>query len=235
MYRSGSTYQFNLASEIIELKAVGARCDYGQYQHNPGSYLSKVTNSPLLYRTLKLHRIPAEGLRMANRKEAKCLSCYRDIRDVVASWQAKNRCLLSVSDGLAFARMAIQEFTEWEELGNDMCLIQKYETMTTNPLQAVQAIANFLNIRISKEAGMDICKKCSINSARQRIKNIKEEDIMRLNSMAWDRHTLIHLDHLNAGTVGRFTEELNPDLTRILENEFYEWIINHGYSLSANL
>lgn len=56
---------------------------------------------------------------------------------------------------------------------------------------------------------------------------------MRLGSMEWDRHTLIHLDHLNGGIVGRFIKELNPDLTRILENEFYEWIISHGYSLST--
>jgi hypothetical protein len=230
MYRSGSTLQYNLASNIIERKQMGARVPYGDYQSDPNAYISSLVSTSPLYQVLKVHELPLAALPLIRERSAKCLSVYRDIRDVVASWQAKTRMRLSVNAGLDFARGAVRAFTNWENLSGADCIVFRYEDMINNVPSACQKVADFLNLEISPSQVSDICHKCSIDSMSGRLETLMDSEITRCAGMAWDSHTLVHLDHLNGGIVGRARKELDDDLLFSLEDEFGEWIVQHGYT-----
>lgn len=229
MYRSGSTLQYNLVANLVENKQLGSRVPYRDYQSDPDAFISGMDLNQLQYQILKIHELPAAAMPLIREKSAKCLSAYRDIRDVVASWQAKTKVRFSISSGLEFARGAIKAFQKWEEAGHADCLILKYEDTIKDVPSACLQIADFLNLAVSQTQVSEICHQCSVETISERLKNLKDYELMRSSGMAWDSHTLVHLDHLNGGIVGRARKELDEGLLFALEDEFGEWLVTHGY------
>ena len=98
MKRSGSTLQYNIASEILEKLTIGSREKYYPIHKN---YFKYELSEDL--KTFKSHILSKEIEAEVKNNDAYVLLSYRDIRDVMASWQKKNNLIFTVENGLKWA------------------------------------------------------------------------------------------------------------------------------------
>lgn len=224
--RSGSTLQYNLVSEIIERKKVGFR---EVWITNHKAYFQKRRGGRII--SFKSHALTPQIASLLDERRAVSLTCFRDVRDAVASWQAKQRQRLSVEEGLRFASQIIALFKRWEDLPSDQTLCSKYEKLVLDTGAEVARIARFLGVNVEPDEISAIVKVCSPSSFRRRLESMEPEMMSRMNSACWDTKTLVHVDHLNGGIVGRAASELSVDLFESLTDLHGEWLLDHGYAL----
>jgi hypothetical protein len=230
MYRSGSTYQFNIASAIVELRGLGGRAVYSDYQSNPSRYIKSLSDKSKSHLVLKCHDLPNEYGVFSKSHEIRCFSSFRDIYDVVASWQAMNRRRLTTKEGLQFARMAVTSFAKWEQLSDGVVKIFSYDRMIAEPKMTCRLMGEFLGVELSDTEIDSIADKCSVASLKTRLDNATEKEITKHEKMAWDSQTLVHLTHFNGGTSGKGKNELHEELLIALKSEFTDWQLTHGFS-----
>lgn len=227
MLRSGSTLQYNIASELVERMGLGRR---EAWIDDHASWFASEDKLDGLT-VFKSHVLTPEIIRVLSEGRGVILTSFRDIRDSVASWQAKNRRMLSVAEGLEYAAMAIDQFSRWEHV--DWCdrVVSRYESMSIDIAGEVRRVAGCLGIPIEASDESCICKILSLPFLQNRISSMEEAGFVRSGGFAWDPLTLVHIDHLNGGIIGRAKSELSDDLYGALTCRYVDWLLAHGYSL----
>lgn len=226
MLRSGSTLQYNIASEIVELKGLGQR---EVWVDDHQKYFAEMDGKRT--RVFKSHRLSEELKQLIEDGHAKAIVSYRDLRDAVASWQAKNRTVLDVQAGMDFAESAVSMLRDWEDLGHDKVMVSQYETMISDIPREIEKTADFLDISLTKREIKKISNSVSVDKIQDRLSSLLSEDITRSGELSWDTKTLVHLNHLNGGGVGRFKNELSKELISEINHKYLPWLIRHGYNL----
>jgi CBS domain-containing protein len=226
MLRSGSTLQYNIAAELVERYGVGRReiwvDDHIWYFQNANPNSLTVFKSHFLSNSVdhQFHEGRAVGL-----------ITFRDIRDATASWQAKNRMPLSMSDAIDFAETAVRLLDPWEKLPRELVYFSKYEDTFSSIYHEAKNIADWLKLRISDSDLEDINEKLSVDSMKRMIKNTDEKSITISGANSWNTNTLIHIDHMNGGAVGRYKNELSSELIEELSQRHGDWLLAHGYEI----
>ncbi len=224
MYRSGSTLQYNIASEIIERLGVGSREKYYPIHE---IYFKNKLNKDL--KTFKSHLLSKEIEEQIRNNNAYVLLTYRDIRDVMASWQKKNNFIFEVADGLKWARSTINSFEKWENLSCKRKLISKYEIFTLDIKQEVNSISEFIGFDIDKKTIDEVADNVMVEKFKKRLENLSIDQLEVDNNLSWDQKTLIHLDHFQDGRIGKYKKELSKELQELTTKEFNSWLVDHGY------
>lgn len=171
--RSGSTLQYNIASEIIERRKLGNRevwiDDHEKYFNFISPDEITVFKSHILTDTLR--QLLQDG-------RAKAV-VVRDIRDSTASWQAKNKEHLTLEKGLDFARHTMYLLNSWEKLPANSILISKYEKIVIDVPEEVSRIASWLDIELSQSEISDIAAIVDSSSLEALLNNSKDDDFVR--------------------------------------------------------
>ena len=142
MLRSGSTLQYNMAAELVERHKIGKREMWiddhsGYFANAPGGADLIVFKSHLLSPQIE-ERVKGSG--------SIVLTCFRDVRDCVASWQVKTGSKLSLEDGLSCAAGAISNFALWEEIDCPRKLVSRYEDFVGNVAGETRRIAGLIGL-----------------------------------------------------------------------------------------
>ena len=224
MYRSGSTLQYNIASEILERLSIGSREKYFSIHE---AYFKNKLNED--YKTFKSHILSKEIEEQIKNHNASVLLTYRDIRDVMASWQKKNNLIFTVEEGLKWARTTISTFEKWEKFSCEKKLISKYEIFCGNIKQEVRRISEFIGVDLDNKISDKITETMQVEKFQKRLQSLSKDQIEIDNNLSWDKKTLIHLDHFHDGSIGKYKNELGIELQKMIKKEFKSWLINHGY------
>lgn len=227
MLRSGSTLQYNMAAELVERHKIGKREMWiddhsGYFANTPGEAGVIVFKSHLLSPQIE-ERIKNSG--------SIILTCFRDVRDCVASWQVKTGSELSLEDGLNFAAGAISNFSVWEEIDCPRKLVSRYEDFVGDVAGEILRIAGLIGLDASPSVVAEISADLSVSSLQVRVSALGETDLTRSGPFTWDTKTLVHTDHLNGGIIGRAENELSCDLYEALTETYSGWLLAHGYKL----
>lgn len=227
MLRSGSTLQYNIASELIERTGIGRR---EAWVDDHSAYFADCDNQNQVV-SFKSHILTAEIRSLVCDGKAKALTCFRDVRDVVASWQAKTGQRQSIDDALSLVRGAIAQLLEWETLDSSDRLLSRYEDFAFDVKGEVLRAADFLGLEINEGIALDVSSALSVLSLQERLVSLPEDDFTKSGGFVWDSRTLVHVDHLNGGVIGRAKDELSGDVYSAITDTYSDWLVAHGYSL----
>ena len=231
MYRSGSTWQYDVVSHLLEKHRGGRRLGFvtgAQYAELP-------QGSNLNWRVLKAHDAhPAFAAALAE-KRALAIYSFRDLRDVAYSLMHKY--------GAAFAKVIEQQHRLHVCLDNDAfwtaqprTLEQRYEEIVARPVTAVADLAEHLGIELADGEAAALAEAYSLHANLWRtveLANRLRGEGMDLEDPAhaqhWDGQTLLHWNHIRAGRVGGWRTQATPRELAVLAGICGSWLIARRY------
>ncbi len=233
MYRACSTWQYNVASVLIERHG-GIRLgfvDGREYEPLAGYGDCQLR----VLKTHDRHDVFATALR---RNRALALYSVRDLRDVAFSIMHKFHISFDkvIAPG-GLLEVCLVNDVFWTSLPN--VLVQRYELITENDMTAVRAIAQFIGIDLDSSAAGSLAGEYSLdrNRARtdalaQQLRNAGIDLEDPKNQLRYDPKTLLHWNHLRSGRNGDWRERATPEQRVALARVCGEWLIQRGYETS---
>lgn len=232
MCRSGSTWQYNIAAELVEQRGLGQRVGYLTGERYADEFARSAGSS---WRVFKCHeRHPAFAAAIA---EGRAVALYssRDVRDVAYSLMHKHG---RTFEDLFERQGAMQEIIENDAFfrAQQRTLCQRYEDITTDDITSAAAIAEHLGIDLSQSDAKTLCERFSFSSMKQKAKSQEESlrnkgvDLSNpANAMIHDAKSQIHWNHLREGKVGGWRSEATAWEVAKLFSWCGAWLIKHGY------
>jgi glycosyltransferase involved in cell wall biosynthesis len=226
MPRSASTWQYQVASELVERKGLGLRAGFV-----PSSTLRPATEG---WQVVKWHDAdPGYAAALAS-GAARALYSYRDLRDVVFS--AMHKTATDFDELVVrgrFVETAIANDAFWRSQPG--VLAQEYDAILSDPCAGVRAIAAHLGIAVDEGEVAAVAAACSAAANRARAAQLREELASRGVDLADPRHALrhdgrtqVHWNHIRDGAPG-WRELATPAQRRELRDRCGSWLIANGY------
>jgi hypothetical protein len=188
MPRSGSTFSFNVAREILRTRGtvyqeasedvVGAACRSDGVDH-------------LL---IKAHKLDAPSLALARSGGMRIIMTVRRAEDAVAS-------LINTFDTVP-ETIALQVMRDWLELYQQLrphALVVPFEQVDRRPWLATLRIARLLNLRIAPTVGLAITRRFSKAEVKRRTETMSCRDagVIDLGFSQYDQETFFHRRHVS--------------------------------------
>ncbi|MBN8474940.1 sulfotransferase domain-containing protein [Sulfuritalea sp.] len=228
MIRSGSTLQFQLASNIIERAGLGHRMKYvpeSEFEPLVGSN----TNDTEM-RVFKAHICTPVMADLCHSEKAMVVYCYRDIRDVAVSALRKFDMTFDALIDAQWLDQAIYDFRAWT--GTPNVLISCYEDTIGDLRNEVFRISSFLGANLGNEEINLLAKQFTIPAQKQRIEAVRrrESGTIATKDSVYDEYELLHHNHIHKGEVGGWRVELSSDQQRFLTERYKPWLLSLHYS-----
>ncbi|NLC57794.1 MAG: sulfotransferase [Armatimonadetes bacterium] len=233
MYRSCSTWQYQVASHLVERYFQGRRLGF-----RSGDDYAALTRSGELaedeWAVLKSHEKDRRFAHALAKGRALGLYAYRDVRDVVDSLAFKLRLPVStvIQQGLVHRVLANDRY--WRT--RPRMLIQRYRVIVNHPAAAVAEIAVHLGLHLTPDEAAAVAEEYSLEANRRRTAAMKERmEACRLdaadpaNHLCFDAQTLLHWNHLRRGDDGGWRTGLEPRHLELVGRLCGTWLIRRGY------
>ena len=238
MIRSGSTLQYNITVKLVEKvnKGIGE----GYFDNREFDLLDKKVhrwNGDKRYHIIKTHGVYPPLKENWNSSKIKMLYIYRDIRDVAASakrkWGYEGKRLI---DEIG---KAIDIYYKLYTLPNIM--FQRYENVIKNPSLAVMEISDWLNIKVSDDDILLICKETSISKAKEIMQKLKPwgksrilikiQKRLKIYQQEFDNKTLLHPDHISntQGESDIWNDILSFEEIETIMYKYSDWLKHAKY------
>jgi hypothetical protein len=228
MYRSGSTWQYDVAAHLLERHRAGQRLGFvlaEDYRSDPGQG----------WRVLKshdAHRAFADALAAGR---ALALYSSRDLRDVAYSLLHKfGGTFEEVVEHQGMLHRCLDNDAFWA--AQPHTLAQRYEEIMAAPAGAVAAVAAHLGIALEEGEAEAVAGEYSLQAnlertgaLRERLRGAGVQLEAPANAQRWDEHTLLHWNHIRAGRVGGWRTEATPRELAVLAGICGQWLIERGY------
>jgi hypothetical protein len=231
MYRSGSTWQYDVVSHLLE-------------KHRGGRRLGFVTGEEFAtlrgqgaggWRVLKAHDAhPAFAAALA-RGRALAVYSFRDLRDVAYSLLHKfGGPFEEVIERQHRLHLCLDNDAFWTARPRTLC--QRYEEFLARPAAAALALAGQLGVELSGGEASALAEEYSLRANlwrtvelanRLRGEGVDLDD--PANAQRWDGQTLLHWNHIRAGRVGGWRAEATPRELAVLAGICGGWLIARGY------
>lgn len=232
--RSGSTWQYNIAAELLETCRTAKRIGFADSERTLRKWISRHNDI-----VIKIHEPFEAAISDVNNRQARMLYIFRDLRDVAASLMRYENCPLHQILESGRLESLWQHHQVWSRLPG--ALVQQYEQMMANPVVAAQQIARFLKLDISDESIREIthqnslevrrrereARRCFLDLFLSRPRAIigtmlrKTIGWQRTNQLVSpfgylggrgvDRHTQLHSNHFAGGAVGSYRQVMTLD------------------------
>jgi hypothetical protein len=236
MYRSGSTWQYNIASRLVEQHRGGCRLGF----FTPANFIERrlrqrVMQTDQNYQILKVHdrdkcfaSLLADGC-------ARAVYSYRDLRDVAYSLMHKLNSSFEdvvLQRGVLEAAIANDEF--WTRQPGTVC--QEYDRILSTPVVCIHEVADHLGISISRTEAESLAHEYSLEANRQRAQalsaTLAEQGVDlsdARNALLNDPHTLLHWNHVRSGRSGSWREHATLDQKIHLARICGRWLVLRDY------
>ncbi len=228
MYRSGSTLQYQIISEIVELKEIGKRITWEKPE-----MFSVVRGKYETYAKIKVFKshICTSDIRAEFEiNNAWGAYIYRDLRDVIVSIMQKRG--FSFEDVIKgdVIKSCIDNYYAWRALPK--VYVSRYEEVVEDLKSEVFGIADFFKINLSRSETDIITTKLSLPNQKERIKQFKKmRSYVNLRKNRFDPFSLLHMDHIQDGRVSKWKEVLTASQARVANLKYGEWLKKNHYDL----
>jgi hypothetical protein len=227
MYRSGSTWQYDVACHVVERFRQGRRLGYV-----PGERYVAGNES---WRVLKAHDFHPRFARALAENRAVALSSFRDLRDVAYSLMHKHAgSFEDIIERKQMLHLCLHNDRSWRVQPGT--LRQRYEDILDRPIESVTAIARHVGASLGDDEAAAVAKEYSLEENRRRAARGAEQ--LRFagvalenpaNALRWDPETLLHWNHIREGRIGGWKEQATPRELAVLAGLCASWLIDHGY------
>lgn len=238
MFRSGSTWQYQVASDLLSRASNPVRTLGYLHGHQIRELLQSLDDKQSVH-LLKTHDIVPE-LIDAEPGRVRVVYSYRDVRDVVFSMAHK------LSGDYA------QAVRDWRIIDHSLELdafwttnrpdvSQRYEHWFGNTLPWVLTMADAFGIPLKLSDAEDICIKFRMASQLQRTthlaRKLADEGIDLTdpaNTLRYDATSLLHWNHLRDGRIGAWRDLATPEQIAELAERCSSWLLQRGYETSLD-
>jgi hypothetical protein len=222
MLRSGSTLQYQIATELVERKGLGKGGGFLTTAESEKSLARRDTCELLV---VKVHDWTASLHALLTRGEAAGVYSIRDLRDVAASIVQKFDASTEALFVDWLPRIARNDAL-WRKAPN--VLITRYEDFIVDISQLIILIARLLGVPLSANETVELANELSIENQKARMKNPTVP--VSIGAYTFDQKTLLHTNHILDGRVGRWNEVLEPNVIAEINVRYSAWLGENGYS-----
>jgi hypothetical protein len=234
MYRACSTWQYEVAADLVERFHGGRRLGFVQsFDYGEQFGRKNIGN----WHVIKAHEGGPAFRSALQSGGAIALYAVRDVRDVVYSMLHKRRQQFDAFLRQGMIHQILANDFYWIRQPTTRLLTQRYEAIVEDPARAVREIASHLNIAITAEGCAAIAERYSFQANLERVRaaarRMDEAGIDRTdpaNAVCYDDHSLLHWNHLRDGRVGSWREAASIRERAILWFIAGRWLIEHGYA-----
>jgi len=224
MLRSGSTLQYQIASELIEHLNVGHRTTWHDTAEHP-SVLAKQPETGLS--TFKTHQLTETVKEQCVSGQSISLYIYRDLRDVLSSYQEKNSVRLTGKKLEGWLTTILKTDANWRSLPS--LYISRYEDVIPSIASEVTNISKYLGIECPDSLINHIAQSLSYNSQKDRINSTSSSWVKANETNIYDKVSLLHSNHLQSGAIGRYKTDLSIGQISTIEELAGDWLLKMGY------
>ena len=224
MARSGSTLQFQIASELVERTGAGRRAGWYAAGNFARASRDHAASEGLL--VFKAHRLTPAIVAEVRENGGRALCTHRDIRDVTASWMSMNDRSFAVVWQEGLLQRWTERFDEWAILPGTY--VTHYSLLRDDLVGEVKRVAQFLELSTTHALLQDIAEDLSLERQVARIASQKLAPDERMNP-----HTLLHDKHITHAGDGGYSRKLRPFEVDLVELQCADWMARHGYAVSS--
>jgi hypothetical protein len=236
MYRSGSTWQYNIASHLVEHHRRGRRLGF----FSPADFIAKClaqepVPSDATWQVLKAHERHERFAELLAKGRALAVYSYRDLRDV--AYSVMHKLHASFEDAVLKRRilhLAISNDEFWAKQPRTLC--QEYDNIAAAPATCIQEIADHLGVKIDRTESEILAAEYSLEANRQRAEALRAALVEQgwdlsdsRNALLNDDDTLLHWNHLRTGQSGSWQELATPVQRAQLARICGRWLVARGY------
>lgn len=225
MFRSGSTLQYQIVSQLIEDRGLGDRITW----HSPEAFseIRSLHSSSSQMLAFKAHKLTSEMLKEIEHNGAKVITAHRDIRDVVVSAMKKNDWSFRKIWRNDRLRYWTGRFDEWARQPG--ALVCRYEDLVTDLHGVIKSIADHLDISLSENEIGSLAQEYSLDNQKLRAGQVAIQMQTGRNMSKFDPHSLLHHNHIATAGIGEYRKILLPAQIRAIEDECSDWMMRWGY------
>jgi hypothetical protein len=199
MFRSGSTWSFNVAVKLLK-SSDGSRRTFGLYDENP-AVLRAGIRPRSSHLVVKSHSPDASALDFCRSGAAKAIYTWRNPYDVVASGLR----MFHFSQGHAVNALRGALRLWGFHRRTKSAHIVSYESIVTQPFVAIAEIGNYLGLAIGAGDLLRIANEMSFENVKrlsQGVDGLDPKRIIHKGGHAFDRETMLHQNHIRDGRTG---------------------------------
>jgi hypothetical protein len=227
MYRSGSTWQYEVACHLVEQYHAGRRLGFV-----PGEQYAAGGSG---WRVLKAHDAHPRFTAALASGRARALYSYRDLRDVAYSLMHKFAASFEeIVHRKKMLHACLANDAIWTGQRHTLC--QCYEEILSDPSAAVEAIAQHLDVSLADGEADAVAQEYSLSANQRRAEelalSLRAQGVdldQPVNALRWDQHTLLHWNHIRDGRIGGWREQASGQEVRALQKIAGPWLAAHGY------
>jgi len=198
MPRSASTWSFNVCVRLISRVHPDARMYTGF--DDALTALMQGLDSEYDHLVLKCHRLDPLGRNLMKLGAARAVYTHRDPEDAIASYMVMfDR---SFDEALAAILDSVALYSFHRQCGN--CSLISYETIVREPFDAVARVQSYLGLETPPDVIRTIATETSMEAMRHLADRVGEDpnSVVYLGNLKYDRHTLLHRNHVRHGGIG---------------------------------
>ncbi len=216
MYRSASTWSYNVCLEILESQG---RSVVGAHSPSFAETLSGMAD-PSADLVFKAHSLDTLSLQMISQGDGKAVYTHRNPLDAIAS----GITFLNISFEQMFEFMAdsVRTLEQLQHLQRGLFI--SYEEIMADAVCQITDMAAYLEQSLTAAQTAAIAEHnafAAVKAFVDRFDTLPEERIFRAPAnWAYDRRTLLHRNHLQGGRSGRGAEQLGPERGRLVRDAF---------------
>ncbi|WP_435019557.1 sulfotransferase domain-containing protein [Tundrisphaera sp. TA3] len=232
MYRSCSTWQYGVASLILERHRNGRRIGF----IDGPTFVEKAVadRASAGWQVMKAHDAHPCFDEILHEGRALGIFAHRDIRDVALSWMHMTDASFEdiIAEG-GFLELCLDNDRFWRHRPG--VLVQTYEAIVSEPANAVAEIAAHVGVRLDDDEAQAIADEMSREANRKRIEKLNDKlrsegtELLPQDLSLFDPASLLHWNHIRDGRTGLWRESFSPEQCRALAPICGRWLIERGY------
>lgn len=232
MYRSSSTWQYDVVSHLVEQYRQGIRLGFvggTRLRDLPGrEHRSEVV------RVLKTHDSHPVFLRELKVGNALPIYSFRDIRDVAFSYMHKAALTFNELVKQRFLEKVLANDAFWRSSPRAVCM--KYEVVVNDEIGTVARLSKAVGVDLPEGQADQIAQEYSWEANLKRTHDVKkraEAAGLDLRSKAHvfeqDPRTLLHWNHLRESDHKSWRDLATPKQREVLAAKCNRWLLANGY------
>lgn len=230
MYRSASTLQFQIVSQLVKEADIGQQIGWIDAQRFLEVRSSYQSDKQL--KVVKVHQFTDAIGKEFTQNNALGVYTFRDIRDVyVSMMQQQQKSFDDIWNwhGREFIQTCLDNYKQWTNLPR--VLVSQYENIFQNIPQEVKRIARHLNINFDVDKCQNIASLFTLEQQKERIQKFTTQLMQtslnphdhRETVDYHDEDSLLHINHINAAKSGVWHEYLSTEEVTKIENKVKSW------------
>jgi hypothetical protein len=232
MYRACSTWQYEVIAHLLERHRRADRLGYLTGEQFEA--LDDREGDDDGWKVLKSHEEHGRFARVLAEGRAFAVYAHRDVRDVAYSLMHKRKIDFEtlVMQGMVHQVLANDRF--WS--GQPRTIAQRYDRLVADPVTGVEELATHLGLTLEAGEAGGVASEYSFQANRLRTMELGrrlQRGGVNLDdpstTLAHDRRTLLHWNHMREGRVGDWRERATPRQRLALARICGRWLEAHGY------